>query len=54
MCKIDSQWEAQGAQLCDDREGWGVGSGREAQEGGAVPIPAADLHCPTAETNTAL
>ena len=40
--------------LCDDLEGWGVGSGKKAQEGGDVHIPAAESHCCTAETNTAL
>ena len=38
--------------LCDNLEGWGVGSGKKAQEGGDVHIPAAESHCCTAETNS--
>ena len=30
---VGSFWTAQGAQLCDDLEGWDAGAGREAQEG---------------------
>ena len=45
---------AQGAQLCDDLEGWGGGCGMEEQEGGDMCILMADSCCCTAETNTTL
>ena len=41
--------------LCDDLERWdGMGSGREAQEGGDICVLLADSHSCTAEMNTTL
>ena len=38
--------------LCDNLEGWGVGYGREAQEGGITCVLIVDSLPSTAETNT--
>ena len=41
--------------LCDNLEGWyGVGGGREVQEGGDISMRMTDSCCCTAETNTIL
>ena len=41
--------------LCDNLEGWfGMGSGREIQEGGDICMIMADAHYCVVETNTTL